>query len=167
MVPKPRALRPGAKGPKLSEGMSELNDPGREAPSGKTVLIVDDDESILNLLEILVKRDGFKVLTADTVESAIYKLQRNPDLIILDLILPGNTYGTQVLEHIEKNGGVMPKVVVITAANATHEAAVAAKKNPHVSYFLQKPVRQEQLLELLHSLLGTRMPEHGKPPQSE
>lgn len=144
--------------------MSELHDSGREAPSSKTILIVDDDESILNLLEILVKRDGFKVLTADSVEAAIYKYQRNPDLIILDLILPGNTYGIQVLEHIEKSGGNMPKVVVITAANATHEAAIAARKNPHVSHFLQKPVRQEILLELLHSLLGTQMPDHGKPP---
>ncbi len=143
--------------------MSELNDPNREAPASKTILIVDDDESILNLLEILVKRDGFKVLTADTVEGAIYKLQRNPHLLILDLILPGNTYGTQVLEHIESSGGIMPKVVVITAANANHPTAVAAKKNPHVTHFLQKPVRQEQLLELLHSLLGTQMPEHGKP----
>jgi len=143
--------------------MSELSDPNRDSPANKTILIVDDDESILNLLEILVKRDGFKVLTADSVDGAIYKLQRNPDLIILDLILPGNTYGIQVLEHIETSGGAMPKVVVITAANANHEAAIAAKKNPNVSHFLQKPVRQEQLLELLHSLLGTQMPDHGSP----
>lgn len=143
--------------------MSELHDTNRDAPSNKTILIVDDDESILTLFEILVKRDGFKVLTADTVESAIYKLQRNPDLLMLDLILPENTYGIQVLEHIEKSGGTMPKVVVITAANARHEAAIAAKKNPNVSHFLQKPVKQEILLELLHSLLGTQMPQHDDP----
>jgi two-component system response regulator PilR (NtrC family) len=143
--------------------MSELHDPSRLSPGTKTVLIVDDDESILNLLEILVKRDGFKVLTADTVESAVYKLQREPDIIILDLILPGNTSGIDVLKKLGEGGSKTPKVVVLTAAGASHEAAVAAKQDPNVSHFLQKPLKQDQLLELLHSLLGTCMPVHEKP----
>ncbi|OIO11632.1 MAG: hypothetical protein AUJ52_01785 [Elusimicrobia bacterium CG1_02_63_36] len=147
--------------------MSELHDPSRENPAAKTVLIVDDDDSILNLLEILVKRDGFKVLTADTVEGAVYKLQREPDLIVLDLILPGSTSGVDVLKQLGQGGLKIPKVVVLTAANASHEAAVAAKTDPNVSHFLQKPLRQEQLLELLHSLLGTCMPVHAKPKKAE
>ena len=142
--------------------MGKLDDPSRPAAQTKTILIVDDDESILNLLEILVQRDGFKVLTAESVKSAVYKLQRLPDLIILDLIMPGSSSGLEVLDHTGKDGLPPPKVVVITAANESHDAAKAARADARVSHFLQKPIRQEQLLEILHRLLGTRLPKHGK-----
>ena len=66
-------------------------------PKDKTVLIVDDDESVLNLLEILIRRDGFKIDLATTGEEAMERLRRKPDAMVLDLMLPGTTSGFQVL----------------------------------------------------------------------
>ncbi|MCX5787412.1 MAG: response regulator [Elusimicrobia bacterium] len=70
-------------------------------PATKTVLIVDDDESVLNLLEILVRRDGFKVELAENGDVALDKLKLGPDALLLDLMLPGTTTGFEVLRRMK------------------------------------------------------------------
>ncbi|MFH1725036.1 MAG: response regulator [Elusimicrobiota bacterium] len=127
-------------------------------PKTKTVLIVDDDEAILNLLEILVQRDGFKVLRAESAEAAVFKLRRKPDAVLLDLILPGTKTGVDVLRMMREGGDPMPVVIVITAHDAKHPAFMEAKKDPNVSHFLSKPINQDELLVLLHRLLKTQPP---------
>ena len=68
----------GQSGPELAE------------PKDKVILIVDDDESILDLLEHLIKREGFRVERAADGPEALRKVPAlNPDLIILDFMLPG------------------------------------------------------------------------------
>ncbi|MFH1725864.1 MAG: response regulator [Elusimicrobiota bacterium] len=128
-------------------------------PREKTVLIVDDDEAMLNLLEILVHRDGFNVLRADSVDAAVFKLRRNPDVVLLDLIFPGTETGLDVLELIRGSEGPKPFVIVITAHESEHPVVEAARKDPNVSYFLSKPIKQDQLLELMHRMLRTWPPE--------
>ena len=127
-------------------------------PSTKTVLIVDDDEAILNLLEILVKRDGFEVMRAETGEAALYKLRKKPDAVLLDLILPGAKSGVDVLRWLRQTGEPAPPVLVITGQVADHPEVKEAKEDPNVTHFLRKPIKQDHLLELLHRVLKTAAP---------
>jgi DNA-binding NtrC family response regulator len=131
---------------------------GTGDPKSKTVLIVDDDGAILNLLEILVKCDGFQVLLAETGEEAIHKVARKPDAILLDLILPGAASGLEVLRHLRQGGQPVPPVIVITGHDTNHPAVQEAKKDPNVVHFFQKPVQQDKLLFLLHRILRTKAP---------
>jgi CheY-like chemotaxis protein len=131
-------------------------------PASKTVLIVDDDEAILNLLEILVRRDGFNILRAESGEAALYKLQRKPDIILLDLILPGSKSGLDVLRHLRGLNGPLPTVFVVTGQVTDHPEVVEAKEDPNVSHFIRKPINQDQLLELMHQILKTKAPDHPK-----
>ena len=127
-------------------------------PKGKLVLIVDDDESILTLLEILVRRDGFQVATAATGEMAVEKLSQNPHALLLDLILPGTLSGLEVLKHLREKGGKAPPVLVITANDNKHPAVIEASKDPNVVQCLVKPIKQDVLLEALHRCLKTSAP---------
>lgn len=130
-------------------------------PVSKTVLIVDDDEAVLNLLEILVKRDGFQVLRAESGEAALYKLRKKPHAVLLDLMLPGSKSGLDVLRSFRESGEPPPPVIVITGHSPENPQVKQAKADPNVTHFIRKPIKQDHLLELLHRVLKTRSP--GKP----
>lgn len=66
----------------------------------KTILIVDDDENINNMLFEVLEKEGFRVLRAFSGSEALLVLeQQTPDLILLDLMLPG-VCGEDVLKKI-------------------------------------------------------------------
>ncbi|MBI5629881.1 MAG: response regulator [Elusimicrobia bacterium] len=125
-------------------------------PKTKTVLIVDDDESMLNLLEIMIRRDGFKIDLAATGEKALEKLKSSPDALVLDLMLPGIT-GFEVISHLSRTPAP-PPVIVVTAYAHTKEVQ-DMRKQVHVEEFLVKPISQKKLLSILHRVLKTQPPQ--------
>lgn len=129
--------------------------PALADPRTKEVLIVDDDDSFLNLLEILVKRDGFQIDLARSGDEALEKLKRPHDAMILDLMLPGNTTGFDVLARLGALPGRIPPVIVVTAFGASKEVS-AVRANPFVALVLNKPVNQKVLLSKLHDVLKTQ-----------
>jgi CheY-like chemotaxis protein len=138
--------------------MAEKAIPGSpQDPKTKEILIVDDDEAMLNLLSILVKRDGFRIDLAATGDDALEKLKRPHDAMILDLMLPGTTSGFDVLQRLHAFEGKVPPVVVVTAHAQTKEVQ-AVTKDPNVVLFLSKPINQNSLLSALHRVLKTQNP---------
>ena len=127
-------------------------------PSAKTVLIVDDDEGVLNLLEILVKRDGFKVDLATTGDRALTRLERKPDAMLLDLMLPGGTTGFDVLKRLREAKKAVPPIIVVTAFASDPELK-KLEHDPNVRAIISKPINQEKLLASLHEALKTQPPE--------
>ncbi|MBQ6889298.1 MAG: response regulator transcription factor [Lachnospiraceae bacterium] len=74
----------------------------------KTIAIIDDDIHIGNMLEELLQQEGYATLRAYSGTEALYLLsQKNPDLVLLDLMLPGLN-GEDVLPHIKD----LPVIVV-------------------------------------------------------
>ena len=139
--------------------MTELLSPGT-----KTVLIVDDDEGVLNLLEILVRRDGFKVDLANSGDRALTRLERKPDAMLLDLMLPGTTTGFEVLRRLREGQKSVPPIIVVTAF-ATDPEIKKVEADPNVRAVITKPINQERLLAALHSALKTKAPERKAAPQ--
>ena len=67
----------------------------------KTIAIIDDDIHIGDVLEQLLRREGYQVLRAYSGTEALYLLsQQRPDLVLLDLMLPGLS-GEEVLPKIQ------------------------------------------------------------------
>lgn len=122
--------------------------------SDKTVLIVDDDESIRELLKVVVRRAGFKHLEARTGEEAIGSLTHKPDAILLDLIMPG-CGGLGVLRRLKTDSGHSPVVFALTAYDNRHPAVLEAVMDKNVRQMFLKPLDLDAILHALHLQLGT------------
>jgi len=123
-----------------------------EVPASKagTVLVVDDEESIVWVLRKAVESLGLQVVTASTAERALEAARtRTPDVILLDVKLPGMD-GLKALEEFKR---VAPyaKVVVMTA-HGSLDTAVRALKLGALEY-LPKPFELAQVKMLVETAL--------------
>src|SRR4026209_1503485 len=131
--------------------------------NSRSVLIVDDEEDILELIELTLLRMGLEVDRATTVKAAIEKVQSGSyDLCLTDMRLPDGE-GLQLVQFISDNLSDLP-VAVITAHGNT-ENAVAALKAGAFDY-LAKPVSLEQLRTLVKSALSLPPAAAGRAPLS-
>lgn len=94
-----------------STGDSAMTSTGSE--SGHTILIVEDDTSVSQLIRLYLIQDGHKVLTAEDGITAVETARRNkPSLILLDLMLPGMS-GQDVCTTLRKESTV--PIIMVTA----------------------------------------------------
>lgn len=79
----------------------------------KTIAVIDDDIYIGNMLEEVLRREGYEVLRAYSGTEALLLLdQKHPDLILLDLMLPG-LQGEEVLHRLKKENDI--PVIIVSA----------------------------------------------------
>ena len=126
----------------------------------QTVLLVDDEPDILQLLEIALARMNLNTVSAKTLKEAMALLETSePDLCLTDMRLPDGN-GLQLVEHVQQLERELP-VAVITAHGSV-EAAIDALKLGAFD-FVSKPVALDKLRELVgHALNLTRT----EPPSS-
>jgi len=128
--------------------------PRSEAPiTTKKILIVDDDQDLLRGLSIRLRASGYKVLSAADAISAISVARKEePDLVILDIGLPGGD-GFTVMQRMSSLGGLATiPVIILTGRDvfANEEKAI----NAGARAFLQKPVDNDVLLAEIKQALG-------------
>jgi two-component system response regulator PilR (NtrC family) len=115
-----------------------------------TVLIVDDEPDILELLEIALLRMGLEVKRAANVSEALQQLDKSDiDLCLTDMRMPDGD-GLEVVRYISAKNLDIPVAVITAHGNA--ENAVAALKAGAFDY-LSKPVSLDQLRSLVKSAL--------------
>ena len=125
-------------------------------PAEKLVLIVDDDESVRELLEFIVKKEGFRIEKAADGEEALTKARAvNPDLILLDLMLP-KYGGFEILRELQTDETSGIPIVIITGRYTDRSTSDMIKQEPNVREFIEKPVKPQILTSLLHKLLRTQ-----------
>lgn len=116
-----------------------------------TIAVVDDDVYIGNMLEELLRREGYDVLRAYSGTEAVLLLEGSrPDLVLLDLMLPGLS-GEEVLPRL---AGIP---VIVLSAKADVEEKVSLLLNGAVDY-LTKPFDTRELLARIAVQLRSRMP---------
>lgn len=87
-----------------------MTEPGENGP---VVLVVDDDEANRKLLALLLRREGIVPLTAETGDRGLALVrERRPDLILLDVFLPGED-GFDILGRIKDDPGLADVPVVM------------------------------------------------------
>ncbi|MCI8417718.1 MAG: response regulator transcription factor [Lachnospiraceae bacterium] len=105
----------------------------------RTIAVIDDDIYIGNMLEELLKREGYRVLRGYSGTEAVYLLKEHrPDLILLDLMLPGLT-GEQVLPLVQG----LP--VIVVSAKVDVEDKVKLLRDGAADY-ITKPFDTRELL---------------------
>ena len=108
-----------------------------------SVLVIDDEEIIREVIGRLLRREGYEVKTVGSGEEGLEVARNEPcDLVLLDLMLPGMG-GLEVLsEFVEKHPQA---VVIMVTAYASIETAVSATKRGAFD-FITKPFKNDELL---------------------
>ncbi|MEO8035941.1 MAG: response regulator, partial [Acidobacteriota bacterium] len=117
------------------------------------ILIVDDEEVLRDVLEVVLRREGFDVVLASSGEEALNLLDREEvDLIILDIMLPGIS-GIDTLRSIRISNPNLP-VIVITAFSSIDGAIEAMKHGAF--HYIPKPFKNEEVVLTVNKALEQR-----------
>ncbi len=120
--------------------------------AGKKILLVDDDKALLKMVRSQLMFNGFEVLTAETGEDALYMVKDHmPDLIVLDVILPG-VKGRYVCSKIKEDPTTRNiPVVFLTSKDSPDD--VRAEMDAGAAMHLTKPVNPQQLIDVIKTIL--------------
>ena len=118
-----------------------------------SILIVDDEPSILQSLSGLLSDEGFEVITASNGYEALKTIDdESPDLVLLDIWMPGMD-GIETLKEIKK-GNPFVQVIIITG-HGTIETAVKATKLGAFD-FIEKPLSIDKVIVAINNSLNFR-----------
>lgn len=118
-----------------------------------TILVVDDEKNIRRTLALVLEGEGFDVIDAGTAEEGLeLAAQRRPDLILLDVCLPGID-GISALRQLQSMDPKLP--VVMISGHASIKDAVAATRHGAFD-FLEKPLGRERVLVTVRNGLQAR-----------
>ncbi len=120
-----------------------------------SVLIIDDEPNIRRMVGALLEAEGFEVRDASDGQSGLARaLEWEPDLVLLDLMMPGTLDGMATLEQLRERFPELP--VVMMSGRAGLADAVKATRLGAVN-FLEKPLTPEGVLLALAGALELRM----------
>ncbi len=112
-----------------------------------TVLVIDDEQGILDVIRILLTNNGFTAHTAHGGRAGIAQIHAlEPDIVISDIRMP-DVSGTDVLSVARSVNPETP--VILMTAQATLQSAVHAV-NEGAFYYIQKPFRNDEILAIVH-----------------
>jgi DNA-binding NtrC family response regulator len=109
------------------------------------VLVVDDEAPLTRALERLLTHEGFEVTTALTGAGALQGIEREPDVVLLDLMLP-DASGMDILQHIKRERPDI-EVVILTGHGDVNTAVEALHAGAY--HFLTKPCNNDAVVGLL------------------
>src|SRR5215469_14151808 len=124
----------------------------QENQPGLTVLVIDDQENIIEFIKLGLKYEGFRVESAADGLQGLATAQRvNPDLIILDLMLPGID-GLEVCRRLRDNPTTQDiPILMLTAKDDVRDRITGLDTG--ADDYLTKPFSFEELLERIRAIL--------------
>jgi len=117
------------------------------------VLIVDDEPEVVRLLEVILTRAGYQVAKAYSGRECLSLLTReNPDVILLDIMMPGIS-GLEVMQALRTIYGSvsMPPVIFLTAKGGMESMIEGLQAGAYK--YLVKPTSREKLIEIVRLAL--------------
>ena len=126
-----------------------------------TVMAVDDDPNILQLINLYLTRDGFDVVCAGAGDEALRMFKSAPpSLILLDVMLPGMD-GWQVCREVRKVSNI--PIIMLTAKDETFDKVLGLELG--ADDYIVKPFEVKELLARVHAVLrrtGEDVPQQDK-----
>lgn len=121
-----------------------------------TILVVDDDAPIREMLAMILRSDGFAVVTAQNGDEALrisHTRERHIDLVISDLEMPGID-GAHLASEIRSEHPSLPVLLISGSGRHTDAASLP------ISGFLSKPFRLPEFLKTVRQLIS-KQPQHA------
>ena len=124
--------------------------------ASEKILIVDDDEDVLLIVQTILDNAGYSAILARNGREGVEKaISVNPDLILLDVMMPG-TNGIAVLEHLRADPELSQTPVIVVSAFASPADRQRAFE-AGATRFVKKPFDPEALRSLVEELLPSRV----------
>ena len=120
-------------------------------PALKTILLVDDDNEIIETMRTVFDGRGYRVLVARDGNAGLTVAEReNPDLVILDMMMPKKS-GFLVLEKLKgRPGGLIPTIMITGNEGSRHRAYAEMLG---VRDYIRKPFAMEKLVKSVEKIL--------------
>jgi DNA-binding response OmpR family regulator len=117
----------------------------------KTVLLVDDDNEIIESMRTVLEAKGYRVMIARDGNAGLTVAEReNPDLVILDMMMPKKS-GFLVLEKLKgRPGGLIPTIMITGNEGSRHRAYAEMLG---VRDYIRKPFAMEKLVKSVEQIL--------------
>jgi len=117
----------------------------------KTILVVDDEKDIVDLLSYNLTKEGFSIITARNGRDALDRARQKPSLIILDVMMP-EMNGLQVIQELkkEKSTASIP-VILLTAKGSETDEIVGLEVG--ADDYIVKPVKIGKIVARVHAAL--------------
>lgn len=131
----------------LDTYLSNLSTHERSFPMDVTILVVDDEPAICEIVKAYLEREGFTVYTAaDGAQALAMEKEHRPDLLILDIMLP-KLSGWEICQHIQR-----PVSIIFLTANST-EADKLTAFSLGVDDYITKPFHPKELVARVKAVL--------------
>jgi len=118
----------------------------------KKVLVVDDEPNIRRVVKLVLESDGFDVATAQDAQECLNKLKENPDLVLLDILMP-KVPGTSVLQSIMKTHP-QTKVVMLSVIQSEFHKQLC--KDMGAVGYITKPFNNKELVRVVKSSISLK-----------
>jgi DNA-binding response OmpR family regulator len=127
----------------------------------KKILIIEDNESYLSILAQKLTLEEFEVTTAKDGEEGLKKATNDqPDIILIDLLLP-KMNGIQIMEELRKNEwGKNVPLIILTNVNPDDEILQTIMKNKPTYYLVKPEVKLEDIVEKVKDVLNASPIKH-------
>jgi excisionase family DNA binding protein len=124
----------------------------QRSPGPQLVLVVDDDARLREYLRVNLEMEGYEVVEAGSAEEGLAALEEEPpDLILLDVMMPG-VDGWQMLSRVRERHGIASIPVIMFSGKVDGEQAAAAEE-AGAQAFIGKPFDPQQLIASTKQLL--------------
>lgn len=124
-------------------------------PREKVILIVEDDESVVEFLKFAFTKEGFRLKVARDGNEALSSLKlHTPDLVVLDMMLPGKS-GFDIIKLLQDDRYREIPILVVTGKYVDEATSKMVGLEPNVKGYMVKPVKTDLLLQKVHALMGT------------
>jgi DNA-binding response OmpR family regulator len=113
----------------------------------KKIMVVDDEPDIRDTVKIIMEKEGFEVVTAVSGDDCLKKMYEKPDLILMDIMMPG----TPTKDVVKKIKGV--KIAFLSVVRVSEGEKENLMKNKNVVDYIQKPFNVKELVERVKKIL--------------
>lgn len=121
----------------------------------ETILVVDDEKQLLELVEESLQDQGYKVFTADNAMQALVVLEKNPDisLMISDVVMPGGINGYELAEQAT---ALYPELKVLLTSGYTEQSMLRSGQAKFNANLLSKPYALGKLIARIKKLMNEK-----------
>jgi signal transduction histidine kinase/CheY-like chemotaxis protein len=120
----------------------------KSANAEKTVLVIDDDHSVLELAERILTKEGYRTLMTDSPQTGLQMARTvHPDIVIIDVMLPGAS-GWDLLKDIRTDRNCAHSKIIMLSVQDERSAAYRAGADA----FIGKPLDRDALIKIFDSL---------------